>query len=1204
MTENELCEACHSDFVSMGAPSYNGLMTHPIIDSAELNTIILDNPAYDMAGTQNYNAASPYTNSAVLIEGGVSCSSCHGPHFTDSNSSTSDGPGASGGDGFLLRSDRPTSLNTVSYNGVTNRYNTAQLRSNLCQDCHTYKMHGDPAYVAFGGPANPNHNIGCLDCHGGHSYNDNNPSLYVLSDASRDAVPIRFQKNFVSYNSVAYPRITSSDTRGDSGSSRVAWDDDTVGTANGFCEVCHGDVNDPVEPGLAKGVDQHKITGTDECSNCHKHNDDGFAFKLDASAASCGDCHGFPPYLNTRGDRAAWYDSRDGGYAYYNAIGSNYLDSSGHFKDEEKTAHKTHAGRDLESAANTAVLGAEGWYFVGQSGVENCSPCHGPDSGKEAGGHKEDPGPNPNTYRDIDFLTSAIANGFGNILGTAYNADTGDDCTNVYCHSSGAPRTGPTGADGDRNWNAGLTTTPVWVGDGGWPGDGFNSITNSGNGNRCQTCHGNDTDCNICHANTAVDKDTLTANATDHRSASGGQHVNGVQNVSYNTTIYNAALLGETYDPKGDGTCSVYCHDVPDPVNTTGKGRTADWDVAVPMTCNSCHDDQTTTFSIGHQEHTDPVGNGPRIGCDDCHGADSDTGIHAGHIDGVVTYITIPDEGTWGSEYPQNFCNKCHGFDAEVGEVEPLWGEDLSLDPGKYCATCHAGAACGASFNNSSNGKPLDATLLSAARTGGHNRPTASNPYPISGNDAANLGCNACHVTTADSPNHFDGDNYENTDLEADLLLRNGGDDNFVAYLGAEDDFCNNCHGSTPLSSNKASTKTQGIVTHSGKLCVACHTVHGDPVNDNIQMIWSDRLKQNQHDPSGTGMFGASNVFFITNNVAVLGAGSVVLGEGSFDEDDNSDGGISEDNADDLCAVCHIDAGIGHNRRDNVDNQAPAGHNMGTNCTSSCHSAHNDPTEAFVVASGDSCDDCHGYPPSTTSPNGASTSAKVGAHGNGTTIKLHTNVGAIVDVDRLTEDRSDCAWCHTGADEYTYSISDDQAAGGARGNHGLSDANQLAVLADVVNSVGFNSADGSCSNACHKSDAADGFWTDTNFDGNAPAQPGLNCDACHFYSGSVSSGDTPTTGVLATQEHDKHFDKNIQCDICHDVENGGLPVAGGLSHIGSFDFGSGADGNDGDALLDMATTEENESDASAWGVNGTDMVFNDTDNTCRYARLG
>jgi len=86
MTENELCEACHSDFAGgLAAPGNDGLMTHPVLNSTELVAITSGNTAYNITGVQNYNPAAPYTNSAVLVDGGVSCMTCHGPHFTDSD---------------------------------------------------------------------------------------------------------------------------------------------------------------------------------------------------------------------------------------------------------------------------------------------------------------------------------------------------------------------------------------------------------------------------------------------------------------------------------------------------------------------------------------------------------------------------------------------------------------------------------------------------------------------------------------------------------------------------------------------------------------------------------------------------------------------------------------------------------------------------------------------------------------------------------------------------------------------------------------------------------------------------------------------------------------------------------------------------------------------------------------------------------------
>ena len=183
MATDDLCQACHTDFSGGAAvPGNGGLLTHPLLNSTQLQAVLVDEnkaPNYtDLYNSlSNYDKTAPYANDVQLINDGVSCMSCHGLHFTDSDSSTPDGPYNVGsltpGDGLLLRSDGPTST------GV-DRNATAQLRSNLCQSCHTYKLHGSAASA---------NRIGCLDCHGGHSYNNNNPSNFVLADVSPTPVP-------------------------------------------------------------------------------------------------------------------------------------------------------------------------------------------------------------------------------------------------------------------------------------------------------------------------------------------------------------------------------------------------------------------------------------------------------------------------------------------------------------------------------------------------------------------------------------------------------------------------------------------------------------------------------------------------------------------------------------------------------------------------------------------------------------------------------------------------------------------------------------------------------------------------------------------------------------------------------------------------------------------------------------------------------
>ena len=1077
----------------------------------------------------------------------VSCSSCHDVHWSDSDSSTTNGRGGNHGtgDGKLLVSDGP--LRT----GAT-REETAQIRSNLCQACHTYALHGR----AGGDDAQ----IGCLDCHGGHSYNGSVPNAYVLNKETPDAVPTRANASLDITTQVSwlsqYPASPAS--------TRYLWADELAGgSATGYCEQCHGDVNsDPIESQTAGG--EHSVGNGNDCTACHIHSEPQFSFSVDASAATCGACHGFPPYLNVEGDRDDTVTAgTEGGYAvnYVDpAPGQwDYVNNTVYEKDESKTGHKTHAGAGLNDSANGAVDPGY-WYFVGTSGVENCKVCHGPGAGNT--NHRQDPGPNPDTFRDVPFSGIALTGG----LTPVYHADAGDNCSSTYCHSNGFPRVGPDAPN--RNYfAAGATvTTPAWVGNGST--DGFGSIT--GSASRCSFCHGDDAttmgtrnnspvhtlhlnnpqinnDCSFCHVDTAISDTTLAAGSTNGKDGT-GTHVSGTVEISYPSagSTLKAALdplanrdggapgAGLNYDVNA-GTCAVWCHDPLD------NGSTADWDdyTGTTRACDFCHgglsSDSSPIATGAHSRHVTEA-NGPQLSCDDCHGAGATTATHGTHLDGQIDY-TAPYSAPFSS-----VCEQCHGY--EAGEVLPVWTNPASSD----CATCHSGAECGDSFGSPALSPPW----FSFATVSGHNR-SGSN-YP-SGNASANSKCEDCHIT--DSPLHFDGP-------DGDFLLQGASPNNFPGtYAGNENAFCLNCHGSSPAHlTRSASTATDNIVTHQSKNCIACHNVHG---GTNIQMVWESWSEQNNHDISATGKYAASVTFLNTS------------GADSYDEDDGAVGAADEGagaNDDDICATCHSDSnGTLHNNQEGTDNQGPTGHNIGTDCNG-CHSPHDDPTEAFLVTAGTACNQCHGYPPDT------------GAHGDGT--NLHTRV--VDPTDPANEDRTDCAYCHPGADIYTLNLVNDQAAGGDRANHGKGrTVRQAAMTANANitfdnNGTPTDQSDDTCTTACHASSLTDGFWTDTTRDGNSGN--GLNCNACHFYDAAATPNSAnndnasrpnaalPDNSREISAVHNEHFDKSKACTACHNIESysGGT----GLAHVVAFDFGTGNDLNDGPGIVDNATASQNE----------------------------
>jgi predicted CXXCH cytochrome family protein len=1125
-----ICQQCHGSWFISNDPDTNALLTHPII--ADYAAIVAAKPKDYKATVSNVG-----NGDVRLVNGGVSCTSCHGTHYADSSSATVDGTTTyndltmAAGDGNILRADGPLRTGSTR-NGATG---TAQLRSNLCQSCHAIELHGQGA--------SGDHMIGCLDCHGGHAYNGGTPNAYILNKKTPDAVPTRIN----GVNSAA--QVITFANYASGGSSRTKWADDVAGTANGLCEKCHGDVNGGDLVGKAA---EHEAGNTNECTSCHKHNDpaDLYSFNRDASAATCGQCHGFPPYKNVPGDRVA-VPANDGGYAENNSGDANtpydYVTSTTYEKDETKTGHKVHAGRDLPTSPDNA-LGTD-WYFVGSAGIDNCKVCHGPNAGSAAGGHREAPATRPDTFRDVPFDGIAKTGS----MSPAYNINSPWTCTNVYCHTNGAPY----GASRPTRVYTFVNTTPPWVGAGtDYATGGYGSI--HGKTYECASCHGNDAtsmgtgtgakqnstahlahlgdattlnmgkifSCKVCHVKTAASSTVLTVDAMDGRV--GGEHVNGLIDVDFETgttpDTLPEALTGSTY-AAGTGVCSTYCH------NVTGAAGAvvADWDLAATdMQCDSCHGGLATdasgdggfgAISTGsHTRHILTTGTGPKLLCAECHGTGSDAGTHAGHFDGFIN-MKPPVDGVAFADV----CRECHGYDGEAGEVLPVWGSPATTD----CATCHAGIKKGANINGKA---PL---AFVPARSTGHNRPTSAGAYPQTANPAANVNCTGCHVST--DSGHWDGVSRDDK-----MLIAGSG---FPAtYAGNENNFCNNCHGASGTAVKK------NINTHQSKLCIACHNVHGD---QNIQMIWTARADQLSHDSSTTGKYAGDVVF---TNVTNFAAGNT----NSYDEDDGAVGAAGEVNSDDVCATCHTStAGTTHNNSDNTDNQASAGHQIGTNCFT-CHAAHTDSTDAFKVGAGTACNDCHGFPPNTAAHNKHSKSASN---------------------DKDIEDRTDCAWCHTGADLYTYDLALDQAAAGDRNNHGKGQANRRTVLGT---SVGYETTNFSCATACHASSATDGAWNDT----------ALNCNACHYAAASPTSGGnvTANNSEAISASHNKHFDKSKGCAECHDVTYSTtiVAVAGPLAHISDQ---SGA--NEGLQYQGMATALADEAAVVRAG-----MTFDDPNNTC------
>ena len=383
-------------------------------------------------------------------------------------------------------------------------------------------------------------------------------------------------------------------------------------------------------------IPQHSVTNDARvCNSCHIHKS-GFS-------PDCNACHGFPPAANHAG--------APDGYA------DGYQNLAGHL-DESTSAHKSHAG---------------GGSYYGFS----CYECHN--------GNTHNMPPTP-TFQDVFKQPGTIA-GAG-----VYDPNT-RQCSNVYCHSDGAPR------------GSVITYKPITWADGA---NGLNSII--GTPGECNACHSAtpatnahtmhlsyNYGCVICHAKTVSSNTTLLASAK----ATGGAHVNGTKDLLFSGTIGGNPIQAN-FSSSSAKCSSVYCHS-----NGRGVYSQPVWTSPTSGACGTCH--TTTTISTGaHQPHL-AAGYGPILNTDA-----PPTSCNACH-----NYPTQHVDGTIQSPPTTNCTASCHKQGA------PTW-----ITGRIACETCHT-APLSVIYGITAPDKSLEATA-------GHNKPTGANKQ-----------CTDCHDNTS-----------------------------------------------------------------------------------------------------------------------------------------------------------------------------------------------------------------------------------------------------------------------------------------------------------------------------------------------------------------------------------------------------------------------------------------------------------------------
>jgi predicted CxxxxCH...CXXCH cytochrome family protein len=308
---------------------------------------------------------------------------------------------------------------------------------------------------------------------------------------------------------------------------------------------------------------------------------------------------------------------------------------------------------------------------------------------------------------------------------TAHN--DGADCTLCHSHSGGFSATGCDACHGNPPATAGTL-----VGGATNPGPATTGATTSGAHafHTMSTSGGAGYACNVCHRAGMGDGEDAD-NKIDVRFGIFGLYTSGSFDGFSPANGYTFSAGNTTGGTLG---CSnTYCHG-----NFPG-GITANvpvWDDPATGDCGTCHGTAPPALQ-NHSVHLTAKW-GPRASCDDCHQAGSNTGSHAGHVDGYVRFNDGQDLAN------TTVCDGCHGTTAAT---KPTWGSLAYRGTVSWCESCHDGSSTVNTLNGTGG---LDVDAPDVAGDG------ISYGFDVTGHGKPSIGvvCTNCHLADV---MHIDG---------------------------------------------------------------------------------------------------------------------------------------------------------------------------------------------------------------------------------------------------------------------------------------------------------------------------------------------------------------------------------------------------------------------------------------------------------------
>ncbi|PNU19659.1 hypothetical protein C2E25_11180 [Geothermobacter hydrogeniphilus] len=1149
-TKEPLCLDCHRAWDNQNS---HGITTHPM--NVDLAAAAASFPNKYKATPDNTNVAN---GNVTLVNGKVSCSSCHGVHGVDSDASTVDGIGTNNvGDGLLLKHNGP---------------GKETPDTSICQSCHKYKGHGN---IATGTP------LGCLTCHGGHEYDPNGqPNVYMLKkQITLDTTKIKSTgsvNDTVALDYTTYPPAPNYDNGGGNGS---------------LCLSCHD---------FPAG---HQAGAT--CSDCHSHDNQNGTF-----AASCGSCHGYAPSLNAPGD------TNQGGYAKSTQTTNDYS-ASGVFKDESATPHATHANgagnysygctvchgdasgqlgsadhdagtfqQVMDSAVGTldpltTNNGATSpTYTATGSGTCNATYCHS--NGAPIGG--------------VAFQSVSVswANGKGTIFTPTNTTD--NECQ--QCHgNTAATMNGKDSALHQQHLGAG---------------------TMLGRTFDCSVCHSTVAVSNTELQSIAIGGDHVNGSkdvSFDGNFSLGAGTLGGGSYGAATCSVYchsNGKAGGESspnWTNSASGQCGT-CHQV-NATGDTGAALTGAhakhlFDANGPqLSCDDCHG---TNAAVGkHANHINGAIDAPaQAVCDACHGATSGqtagpdrepiwtdaTSVdcetcHTGSAIAVVKGKTAPAQNSFGTlghgkaSIAGPTCTGCHDttagkhFDATSGDPQLTGGSTVVADDA-FCQTCHGPKAAHFTATVSTNantcyfchephgngvGAGFDAMLLSSVGPAGAKAPAAVTGFTDKTQassywNASNTGiCQVCHDPAGGTGgiNHYNRTTADGHNSTTVCTTCHNHNDASVAFK-ASATTCEGCHAGTIASNGHPAhvNKNGGIIDADKSDCAACHGAQVNGADPYTLTGGGGGLHQNGTVDFAAGIADGGTTPAVTcsaachsttsGKAAVWNSGTIACDacHGQPPADGGGDGlahskHVALTGVD--CTTCHgapmptdqthvssvagTDLQILQDMAQAVADEAnvvvTTWDDANNTCANTaCHNPSGDTHAADWDTSNSTgnCTLCHGGLPASGDAMASN------AHGS------HVNNAAEIG------DNIDCFKCHV-----------DTTAGGTNTAH-LNNTVDIIANADPLIGLGYNGDTGvgapygSCnSKVCHTEG------------GNAPGGPnpgsviaspvwngtGFNCSTCHVDTGNppAAGNPWPASGDHAAHMGATRVSNGMACTTCH-----------------------------------------------------------------------